>query len=241
MAEQRGFRFIAVEGSDGAGKTSVRKHLFARLRAAGATPLALTRYGYLDIEHTRVLTEVKWRRREHDRDAVLRALVGDKLRTSERLVRPHLRHRHVLADRFVLSDLVDNHVLRGIPYETTHAAFLEAGVRLPDLTLYLHTPPEIAAARKAGRPADNENWWDALEVQRALHAAFESLCGPDSPVPVGRVLRVDNSGDQRATLSFIDEHVLPGLLPDTHLPDTHPPAPAHLGGTRHVPVRGPAR
>jgi dTMP kinase len=210
--------FIAIEGTDGSGKTTIRKHIYATLREQGLDVLSIQGQCWLIPAHTAVITRAKFHGVRYPADVLTAAAVGDKEALSDRILRPHLAWRHVVSDRYMLSDMVYHAALWGVPMEVTWRAFAASRVRRPDVFLYVDTPPELAWARVAARPATLRHPWDDAPTQARLYELFQrALRFPGT----GRVHRVDNSGALARTLDQLSAW-LRGAI---RLADTGCPAP----------------
>lgn len=146
----RGF-FIALEGSDGSGKTTILNGIKAHFaqegipvlytREPGGTPIAeKIRAILLDPAHQEMdpMTEALLyaaSRAQHVREVILPALAEGKI---------------LLSDRFVLSSLVYQGIARGVGLEKVAAinAYATGGL-MPDLTLFLDVDPLTVLRRKA--------------------------------------------------------------------------------------------
>lgn len=200
-------RFIALEGPDGSGKTSIRKHIFARLQRASVGLLTIPQHGWLVPAASAVIVGAKYEGRQMPSSELLEAYLQDKLATADHLIRPHLPFRHVLADRYVVSDAVYNEVLWGVPHTETLERYMRARVLLPDLVVYLDTPTQIAFDRanlRRRRGTDTIHVWDTLPHQERLYDLFQQILGR-WPSPV---VRIDNSGSIDATLRSVDSEVI---------------------------------
>ncbi|MFF5273752.1 hypothetical protein [Streptomyces sp. NPDC000133] len=91
--------FVAVEGQDGTGKTTLRKGLF-RLHEGlfEVTPLAVLTTNFLDPGVALDLVEGKYQPTSGNQYRYLAALASDKQSTADRLVTPALPARPVIAD-----------------------------------------------------------------------------------------------------------------------------------------------
>jgi dTMP kinase len=204
--------WIVLEGGDGAGKTSIRRHLFGTVRAAGHEVLTLIQTSWLVPEYTKVITNARFHHKPCPPEQITAAYVGDKEAMTERLIVPHLADRHLLGDRFVLSDMVYHRILWDIPEEVTYAAYAGSRVRFPDLTIFVNTPPEVAVHRMAARRAARRRW-DALETQQRIHAAYTRIVSAADRFPVlGAIRVVDNSGSPQETMAQVNEIALPLLI-----------------------------
>lgn len=203
--------WIVLEGGDGAGKTSIRRHLFSAVRDAGHEMLTLIQTSWLVPEYTKVITNARFHHQPYPPDQITAAYVGDKEAMTERLILPHLADRHLLGDRFVMSDMVYHRILWDIPEEVTYAAYARSRVRFPDLTIFVDTPPEVAVRRMAARGSARRRW-DALETQQRIHAAYTRIVGaPDCFSALGEIQVVENRGSLEDTLAQVNKIALPLL------------------------------
>lgn len=141
---------IAVEGIDGAGKTTLIARLARELEARGRTVLVVRRYMLDEI------TELWWRLVDADlvdQLGTAQLAAADYALGVRRIVEPALaRGEVVLADKHVYSHLV-YFTLRDVPRSTLGALF--GSVLEPALVLWLRLDPELALARlraTAGKP-----------------------------------------------------------------------------------------
>jgi dTMP kinase len=208
------YRWIVLEGGDGAGKTSIRKHLYGAARQAGLEVLTVIQTSWLVPKHTEVITNARFHNHPYPRQEITAAYVGDKEAMTDKLITPHLTERHVVGDRFVMSDMVYHQVLWDIPTDDTYRAYARSRVRFPDLTLFIDTPPETAVERLMSRGTDRRNRWDNLETQRRVHSMFTHILDHrDRYSALGRIEVIDNSSDLNKTLVDVDQIVLPLLAP----------------------------
>src|SRR5262249_4859354 len=98
--------FLVIEGGDGAGKTTTRKHVHRYLRDHSHDVLSIQARSFHDPRHTAVITNARFHGEHHPPDEILSAHVGDREQLSDRILRPHLAWRHILCDRFTTSDIV---------------------------------------------------------------------------------------------------------------------------------------
>jgi dTMP kinase len=209
--------FIAVEGADGAGKTSVREHLFRSLSAAGHEVVTTWSFSWLDVDATATITGARWLGQPHDPERVVAAYARDKALLYQRIIAPQAAARIVLADRYLVSDVVYNEVLFGIPAERTWRAYRVPEIGFPDLTVSVEAPLDVCLGRIRARP--NPHRWETPEVQARVHRLFrEALsAGP------GPVVRIRNDGPLEDTLAAVDAEVL------RRCPDAPPPSRGRRG------------
>lgn len=139
-------RLIAIEGIDGAGKSTLAANLYRRLGDAGFQARLVQRYWNSSLT-------ALWRRAlERDavtqRDAALLA-AADSAFGQEGILNPALRAGEVVvADRYVYSHIV-HFAARGVT--RPHLEVWFSGFAAPDVILYLDAPPEIARDRLAAK------------------------------------------------------------------------------------------
>jgi dTMP kinase len=211
--------FVAVEGLDGAGKTTLRKGLFRLWEDLyGTTPLCLLTTNHLSADRVPAIVDGKFRPTSANANAYLAAVVDDKRACLERLVRPHRLARPVLADRWLLSELAFFAVVHGIDPATTHEVVARAIDEAPDLTIVLDLPATEALARTHERGADaTRPDWDSHDVQARVHAVYDTIATTPERFPLlGTVVRLDARAD-RAELLLAAWTTLQtsGLLPDS--------------------------
>jgi len=211
------FPFLVVEGTDGTGKTTTRKGLFRILRDLyGVTPLTVLTTNHLDSTVVGDLVEGKYSPSPTNRDRYLHALRADKVATLERLVLPALEHRPVIADRWLLSELVFFAVKHDQPPETTYRALADGLPIAPDLTVLLDLDPAESMRRAGSRSGDaTRPDWDVLDVQQRVRATYKAIveAGPEWSA-LGPITVIDASATPAEVLHrawfAIDAH---GLLP----------------------------
>jgi len=201
-------RFIALEGIDGAGKTTLRKHLFKAARRHGEETLNIMLFSWLIPEHTETITAVRFRGEERPAEEVVRAYVADKESLSDTIVRPHLEHRHVVSDRYIVSDMVYGEVHGGIAAERMYEAYCSSSILFPEVTVFLDTPPEIAYERM--KAADGCPYI-TLEQQREICEMFRRVLLGDSFPQLRPVVRFENAGTREEGRREFEEIMLPIL------------------------------
>jgi dTMP kinase len=158
---------IAIEGIDGAGTTTLARHLVDRLAAAGIA-------GHLTREPSDGPVGALLRRilaGEHapvDATTLSLLFAADRADHLQREVEPQLRAGAVVvSDRWYHSSLA----YQGTGEERAWILALNARARRPDLTIFLQVDPEVAAGRRAadGRA---EEIFDRLATQRQVAAGY---------------------------------------------------------------------
>lgn len=140
--------FVAVEGPEGAGKSTLAAALGERLGQTGADPLLVREPGGTPVAETirRVLLDPQT---PISPIAELYLFLAARADLVSRVIRPALEEgRVVIADRFQLSTVAYQIGGRGLPSDLVHEANAAAtGGLEPDLTLVLDVSPRTGFAR----------------------------------------------------------------------------------------------
>jgi dTMP kinase len=188
------YPFVAIEGPDGTGKTTLRKGLFRLWDVLyEITPLCVLTTNFLDADVAGDLVEGKYSPTSANRDRYLKAIVADKTATLERLVIPVLPQRPVIADRWILSELAFFAVKHAIEPPAVYERLAAGITRAADLTFVLDAPPADSIPRAHGRPGDATRVdWDVLEVQTRLRDVYATVIESAGAYPLlGEVVRLD--------------------------------------------------
>jgi dTMP kinase len=177
-------RLIAIEGTDGVGKTTLIDTLCRSLDALGLQTLRLREPGGTELgEEIRGLLKDASRPLCDRSEALLFAAARAQL--AEQVVLPALAEgRWVLVDRFLLSSLAYQGVGRGLGVEPVRflSEFALDGLRA-DRTLVLQLSPAEAAKRRHKRGALQDRIEAAgLEFMHTVEHAYRQLAADDHSV-----------------------------------------------------------
>ncbi|WP_199811354.1 thymidylate kinase [Kitasatospora phosalacinea] len=219
------YPFIAIEGLDGTGKTTLRKGLFRLWQGLfDITPLCLLTTNFLSAEHAGQIVAGKYRPSAENAAAYLSAIAADKNATLRQLVEPQRRARPVIADRWVLSELAFFAVKHGARAQDTYKALADHLSEGPDVTLVLELPAVDSMQRAKGRSGDAVRAdWDVHHVQSAVHEVYADVTASPQSFPLlGTVVRLDASATPAQVLGSAWsalEHLglIPGLATDNEL------------------------
>lgn len=220
--------FVALEGIDGSGKTTVRRYLFTELRARGHDVLSTQGYYWLVPEHTEVIVNARFHRRPYPVRRITDAYLADKHALSTDLLIPHLRHRSVVCDRHMVSDVVTQVLTWGADIDETYRRYLDSPIRRPDLILFLDTPPDVSVARIAANRGRSYPWEKRERLEQA-YELFVNLLFSSRPA-VAPVLRIRNIGSLTTVLDQTLNAVLDRLAANEP-PPCRRPSPAPLTST----------
>ncbi len=175
--------FIALEGTDGSGKTTVLEGLRGRFKSEGLEVLYTREPGGTAISEQirEILLSPKNRAMVPQTEALLYA--ASRAQHVAETIRPALEAgKVVFTDRYLLSSYAYQGVARGLGIETVQQINdLATGGLLPDLTLFLDVDPVIVLKRKAEREpqdrleASGERFF--LDVYRGYQLAIQKMEG----------------------------------------------------------------
>jgi dTMP kinase len=172
--------FVALEGPEGAGKSTLAAALVRRLRAAGREVIAVREPGGTPVAEA---ARVAFLEPAFDATplAELFLLLAARADLVDKVIRPGLaRGAVVVADRFDLSTEAYQIAGRGLePGGVRAANRLATGGLRPDLTLVVDVPADVGLARQAaqGKVPDRLERADAAFHARVA-AAFDAAAGP---------------------------------------------------------------
>lgn len=204
-------RFISLEGGEGVGKSTQARALAAALTARGIDAVTTREPGgSAGAEAIRALLfEGEGERWSPAAEALLFAAArADHV---ERLIRPALAAgRWVVADRFLDSSRAYQGIARGVGDEAVMALHrIGSDGLLPDRTLLLALPADIAEARETARDGIADRF---RRRGRAYHDAVERAFADFADHEPERVRMVDASGPaETVTARLVD--ALADLLP----------------------------
>lgn len=192
MTQQR-YPFIAIEGLDGTGKTTLRKGLFRLWQGLfQTTPLCVLTTNFLAPDQAAAIVEGKYRPSTENSAAYLAAIVADKKNTLELLVHPQRTARPVIADRWLLSEMAFFAVKHGAKSAETYQALAAELSEGPDVTLVLELPTADSMDRAKGRSGDAVRPdWDVQHVQTAVQQVYAEVTGAPILPLLGTVVRLD--------------------------------------------------
>jgi dTMP kinase len=190
-SDPRRFPFIALEGTDGSGKSTLRVELAAALRAAGFAPIEFGQHSWLSVAAARVIMGNRLARAHAAPEDVVRAYLRDKALHFACNVRPALASGPVVTDRYVLSDVVYHHVLHDVPMERIRALMELEGLPLPDVIIFVDTPPEVAWSRINSRGKQLRPY-ERRDIITRLHRSYRAAI--EANLLATKTIRYPNSG-----------------------------------------------
>ncbi|MGQ0776607.1 MAG: dTMP kinase [Pseudonocardiales bacterium] len=183
--------FIAVEGIDASGKTTLTAALAITLRHKG-----LTIAEYKEPSRGPVGMVFRHLSATGGCSAMTMALLSsaDRHQQQEHLAAALRRCQVLLADRYYLSGLA-YHAADGVA--PTFYQQLNQQVTKPEVYLYLDITPTLAAKRTSGRP---DGYWEQPEFAARLPDAYDTSLTLVTNTEDARVIRIDASQPAQAVL-----------------------------------------
>jgi dTMP kinase len=178
--------FIAFEGINGCGKTTLHRRLSEKLRASGLKVRDTREPGGtpLGIELRKLLLEWQGERKADLTELLLFA--ADRAEHVDKVIRPALRAGEwVLCDRFLFSTVTFQGHGRGIRRDwIDRSNDLAVQGTLPDLVILLDIDPSEALRRIAARSGNGKDAFEdeALAFHTRIREGFLE-CADTSPVP----------------------------------------------------------
>lgn len=189
-----GALFVALEGGEGAGKTTLAAALKRRLEAGGHAVTLVREPG--GTEAGELLRRVLQLRLTPWAEAF--AFLAARAQVVAEVIRPALEAGQVvICDRFEGSTFAYQGHARGLDPEALRAAnALATGGLSPDLTLFLDLDPATGESRKAGESGVVQTGTEALEFHRRVRDGYRAQAATahgtwltlDAARPAGAVL-----------------------------------------------------
>jgi len=167
---------VALEGGDGAGKSTLAAALAVRVRAAGREAVTTREPGGTALGE-RIRALVAGRETLAGGRAELLLFEAARAQLVEEVLRPQLaRGAVVICDRFTASSVAYQGYGRGLGREVVERANAVAtGGLEPDLTLLLDLPAEMGLARRTGAGGSNHFDHATLEFHERVRAGYRDL------------------------------------------------------------------
>jgi dTMP kinase len=178
--------FIAFEGINGCGKTTLHQLLSARLKQSGKTVCDTREPGGTPLGHELRKLLLDWRGEPKSHRAELLMFAADRAEHVDKVIRPNLAQGSwVLTDRFIYSTITFQGHGRGVDRALIDDAnTLAVQGTLPHLVILLDLAPEQAFKRIAARNSQARDSFEDEEI--AFHKRIREgflQCARESEVP----------------------------------------------------------
>ena len=169
------FPFFALEGCDGVGKSTIREALVDAFQRSGWPCSSVGQHSWLDPWTTRLIIDVRERRRSHSPAAIAESYLRDKQLHARNTIVPMQAASVVIADRYVVSDAVYQEVLYGIPARDTLERHRVAGTPMPTAVLYVDVRLDEAVRRIARRSKHKRHYERPADMARIISTYRRTL------------------------------------------------------------------
>ena len=206
--------FISFEGTEGSGKSTQIKEIYAHLRDADYTILMTREPGGTDISNQiRAIVLENLDNRNMQARTELLLFCASRAQLVGEVIRPFLDDGGiVLCDRYADSTLAYQGYGHGLPVDDLKRILQFAtGGLYPDLTIYLDLSPEKGLERRRQGKLFGEDWNRlddmALAFHHRVYEGYEKIIASDE----ARFIRIDADGTPDAVKEAILEKLLPRL------------------------------
>ncbi len=162
---------IAIEGIDGAGKTTQAKRLVRWLKSKGVNAC------YTSEPTNSVLGRlIKKRLRSKDLDHRLDALLfaADRLEHYHEYIEPRIRMRQVVvSDRYVYSSIAYQGALIG---DVDWVRTINKWAPAPDIAIYVDVSPEVGLERLSSRKISEKTKYERMETLSRVRELYLKMC-----------------------------------------------------------------
>jgi dTMP kinase len=181
-------KFIVFEGLDGSGTTTQAGLLAGYLFGADKhnDPLTTREPTYDEPDGARLrrcLTNdlLSGETKPDSPQGWAQLFVDDRKSHDTGVIQPHLARGHpVICDRYALSTIGYQGTKKdGVPgVDIGTLVDMHQGIYVPDLTLFLKVPAEVAMARRLGETTSDLEHFEGIEFQRALERTYDDIVIP---------------------------------------------------------------
>ena len=175
------FPYLALEGCDGAGKSTVRRYLSRFLRSRKYPVLEIGQHSWLNIAATRIIIDARERRQKFAYEDIVNAYLIDKELHTKKNIRGNIDQTLILADRSIISDAVYQEALYGISADKTLKLYRQKEMLFPDILLYVEVAVPEAVRRIEKRSKQRRHYEYEPDLGKIV-AIYERLLTrqPDS-------------------------------------------------------------
>ena len=162
---------IAIEGIDGAGKTTQAKRLVRWLKSEGVNACYTS-----EPTNSALGRLIKKKLRSKDLDHRLDALLfaADRLEHYYGCIEPRIRKRQVVvSDRYVYSSIAYQGALTG---DVDWVRAINKWVPAPDVAIYVDVSPEVGLARLSSRKISEKTKYERMETLSRVRELYLKMC-----------------------------------------------------------------
>lgn len=192
-AKRTQYPFIALEGCDGVGKSTIRQLLVSYLNIRGIPTSAVGQHSWLDPYSTRLISRARDLKDKYDVDQIAQAYRRDRQQHIEHNIVERLSTCAVVADRSQISDLVYREALYGHSFEENWSHYLlQDDARLPDVIIYVRVDVQVAYQRVISRGRIARHYEKPADMDR-ITRIYDRVLLDRVPEGMPRVIFFDNT------------------------------------------------
>lgn len=185
-------KIIAIEGTDGSGKTTIRKYLYKKItERVGERPLSMPAFYWGDIQSTHIIVESKYGDGIEDKEKVLNAYLTDKILLSKHILSKNIMERNILLDRYYISDIINHHLNMKLPLEYLLNKYSTNKIIKPDIWIFINTKPDIAYNR-VKRRSKPVNQWETKSIINRKYEIYKKIF-QNGLCEGGKVICIENN------------------------------------------------
>jgi thymidylate kinase len=213
--------FIALEGCDGVGKSTIRQILRGVLEQRDIPCFTIGQHSWLSPWDAFNIVSVRERRAKIPDAVIAASYRKDKQMHGCHNVTPMLNRGVVIADRWIYSDAAYHEALYDIGAEQTLDNHRLQKTLIPDVVIYVAVDVEEAYRRILSRGRNTKHYERPVDLRRICHA-YQRIFFDEQLAFATKILLFDNTyGDvENRVLEFATEHLLPLILAREKLAST---------------------
>lgn len=186
---------IAIEGTDGSGKTTARKYLYKKIASAtGHRPFSSPSFSWLDFNSTYIIVESKYGEGFDNKEKIMNAYLKDKEIFSDEFIKVNIEERNVILDRYYISDAINNYISYNIPIKEMLHNVSKRNIIKPDVWIFMDTPPNIAFERVKTRGKPINKWETNNLINKKYNLYQEIFNNSIAETPVVYINNKDMNG-----------------------------------------------
>lgn len=205
------YPFLALEGCDGAGKTTIRKLISQALELYNLPVFTVGQHSWLHLESSRVIAKVRAGITNLSADAISLAYRLDKKQHYKFNIAPARSQAVVISDRWLLSDAVYQEVLYGMRAEDTLATYMREQIPCPSMIIYVTCDVSDAYSRILYRGKASRHYEKPAELSQVCTTYERILTNGILPSYV-KIIRIENSRKIDDLDVILKDYVLPNIL-----------------------------
>ncbi|MBD2470945.1 deoxynucleoside kinase [Nostoc sp. FACHB-145] len=205
------YPFLALEGCDGAGKTTIVRLISQALKQYNLPVFAVGQHSWLHLESSRVIAKVRAGVANFSADIISQAYRLDKKQHYKFNIAPAQSQAIVISDRWILSDAVYQEVLNGMRAEDTLATYMREQVPYPSMILYVTCDVSGAYSRILSRGKASRHYERPAELSQVC-ITYERIFQKGILPNYVKLLRIENQKKMDDLNIILDEYVVPNIL-----------------------------